>query len=248
MKLNVPAVRGVMERRILVNFRVAPRVLAALVPPPFRLKPIRGRGMAGICLIRLKNIRPRFAPAAFGVTSENAAHRIAVEWDRAGEVRTGVFIPRRDTSSTLQTRIGGKIFPGMHHPARFDVEERDDFLRVEMRANDGGARVAVEARIADRLPATSVFASLAEASAFFEQGSLGYSVTPRPGEFEGLELRSFRWEVTPLAVARVESSFFADVKLFPPGAVEFDCALLMRGIEHEWHAREIVRADPGGSL
>ena len=25
---------------------------------------------------------------------------------------------------------------------------------------------------------------------------------------------------------------------FPPGAVAFDCALLMREIAHEWHARE----------
>jgi hypothetical protein len=25
--------------------------------------------------------------------------------------------------------------------------------------------------------------------------------------------------------------------LFPPGSVEFDGALLMRGIEHEWHGR-----------
>jgi hypothetical protein len=23
--------------------------------------------------------------------------------------------------------------------------------------------------------------------------------------------------------------------LFPKGSIEFDCALLMRGIEHEWH-------------
>jgi len=35
----------------------------------------------------------------------------------------------------------------------------------------------------------------------------------------------------------VESSFFEDRALFPPGSVEFDCALLMRGIEHEWHGR-----------
>jgi len=39
-------------------------------------------------------------------------------------------------------------------------------------------------------------------------------------------------------VERVESSFFEDKSRFPPGTVKFDCALLMRDIEHEWHSRE----------
>jgi hypothetical protein len=56
--------------------------------------------------------------------------------------------------------------------------------------------------------------------------------------FDGLELRSFAWQVQPLAAERVESSFFDDRTLFPQGSVEFDCALLMRGIDHEWHGRE----------
>ena len=42
----------------------------------------------------------------------------------------------------------------------------------------------------------------------------------------------------PLAVEEVSSSFFGDESLFPPDSIEFDCALLMRGIEHEWHGRE----------
>jgi hypothetical protein len=43
--------------------------------------------------------------------------------------------------------------------------------------------------------------------------------------------------VQPLAVERLESSFFENQRLFPAGSVEFYCALLMRGIEHEWHRR-----------
>lgn len=39
---------------------------------------------------------------------------------------------------------------------------------------------------------------------------------------------------------RVESSFFKNESLFPSGSVEFDCALLMRGIDHAWHAREPI--------
>ena len=43
-----------------------------------------------------------------------------------------------------------------------------------------------------------------------------------------------RWEVEPLAVTSVRSSFFDDRSVFPAGSIEFDCALLMRGIDHEW--------------
>ena len=51
-----------------------------------------------------------------GMTSENSAHRIAVEWDdEEGVVKEGVFVPRRDTDSRLVALAGGRIFPGMHH-------------------------------------------------------------------------------------------------------------------------------------
>ena len=96
----------------------------------------------------------------------------------------------------------------------------------------------VEGRIAQELPQTSVFGSVKEASDFFEKGSLGYSVTPEAGKYDGLDLRSFNWQVQPLTLEKVESSFFENTALFPTGSVEFDCALLMRGIEHEWHGRE----------
>ena len=116
--MQFPVIRGLIDRRILVNYRVKPEVLARLLPAPFRPKMVNGSGMAGVCLIRLKHIRPRFMPLFPGLSSENVAHRIAVEWD---------------------TNEGTK-------------------------------------------------------------------------EFE-------------------------DQAMFPPGSVEFDCALLMRGIDHEWHGR-----------
>src|ERR1700692_2401811 len=101
--MQIPVIRGIIDRRILVNFRVDPDVLARIVPAPFRPKLVKGAGMAGVCLIRLKGIRPRVVPAVMGISSENAAHRIAVEWDQGGETKEGVFIPRRDTSSRLNT-------------------------------------------------------------------------------------------------------------------------------------------------
>jgi hypothetical protein len=86
------------------------------------------------------------------------------------------------------------------------------------------------------MPATSIFAILEEASAFFERGSVGYSPAARSGGYDGLELRSLRWQMEPLAVSSVASSFFEDRALFPACSATFDSALLMRQIAHEWHA------------
>jgi uncharacterized protein DUF2071 len=238
--MRIPVIRGTIDRRILVNYRVDPGVLAAILPEPFRPKLVNGTGMAGVCLIRLKHVRPPLVPAVLGISSENAAHRIAVEWDAGGRRCEGVFVPRRDSSSWLNTAMGGTLFPGVHHHARFQVEEHDPHYRVALDSDDRATHLAIEGTASTELPSASVFHSLKEASRFFERGSVGYSATNRHGQFDGLELRTFQWQVQPMNVARVESSFFENRSLFPPGSVEFDCALLMRGIEHEWHGRETI--------
>jgi Uncharacterized conserved protein (COG2071) len=227
--VQIPVIRGIIDRRILVNYRVDAAVLARLLPQPFGPKLVNGAGMAGVCLIRLKDIRPRFLPSFLGISSENAAHRIAVEWDQDGKTREGVFIPRRDTSSRLNTLAGGRLFPGIHHHAAFQVQEHDARYRVELNSDDQHTHLLVDGHVVKELPSTSIFGSLKEASDFFEQGSLGYSVTAQPDQFDGLELRSFNWQVQPLAVEKVESSFFENRALFPSGSMELDCALLMTG-------------------
>lgn len=235
--MRIPAIRGVIDRRILANYRVDPAVMAQHLPSPFRPKLVNGSAIAGICLIRLKQIRPRFLPFPVGITSENAAHRIAVEWTENGAVREGVYIPRRDTDSRLNTWVGGRIFPGVHHHADFTIDECGDRFSVALRSDDGSTRVSVAGTVTADIPADSVFPSLSAASEFFAGGSLGYSVTRDKGRFDGLELHCTTWSMEPLAVEQVTSSYFSDEARFPPGSVHFDCALLMRGIRHEWHGR-----------
>ena len=217
-----------------MNYRVNPEVLVRIVPKPFRPQVVGGYAIAGICLIRMKHIRPRWLPEYFGIGSENAAHRVAVEWDEQGITRRGVYIPRRDSSSCWNAVAGGRLFPGVHHHSRFSINETVDRFSIEV-SNADGTHVAVEARIACEFPAGSIFRSLPQAAHFFRCGSIGYSATRRPGVFEKLELRTSNWDMVPLAISRAESSFFADQSIFHAGSVAFDCAVLMRNIAHEWH-------------
>ena len=235
--MKIPVIRGVIDRRILVNYRVDPRVLAPLIPLPFRPKIVGDAGLVGICLIRLKQVRPAFLPAWCGISSENAAHRTAVEWNDNGITREGVYVRRRDTNSWLNSLAGGRIFPGLHNHAAFTVTETADHFEVALQSDDRDTSMSVKGHRTDKLPTTSMFQSLEEASAFYQAGSLGYSATPDASRFQGLELRCRNWSVEPLAVEEVRSSFFDNESLFPKGSIEFDCALLMRGIDHEWYGQ-----------
>src|SRR6266404_4624912 len=149
-----------------------------------------GHAIVGVCLIRLEQIRPAGLPAIMGFSSENAAHRIAVEWDERGVRKEGVFIPRRDTDALLNRLAGGRVFPGEHHAARFSVSESDLHIDFSMESVDGQVSVKLAADEVDTLPAPSCFASITEASAFFEGGSLGYSVTWHGNRMDGLLLRT----------------------------------------------------------
>jgi hypothetical protein len=235
-------IRGVIARRVLVNWRVDPDVLQRALPAPFEPLLHRGHGIAGICLIRLEQLRPSGLPRWCGLRSENAAHRIAVTWQQGGLRHEGVFIPRRDTGSAWNAFAGGRLFPGEHHHSMFTPSDSDDAVSVRVVDRGGAEVLAVAARKAPALPATSAFASLDEAATFFRRGAKGCSVTRDAHRFDTVELDCATWPVEPLAVDGVRSAWFADEARFPRGAATLDCALRMRGIEHCWRSQADVRA------
>jgi hypothetical protein len=247
--MGLPVIQGIIRRRVLVNFRVDAAVMARNVPARFQPKLVDGHAIAGICLIRLEQIRPLATPAQIGISSENAAHRVAVDWTSGdGSPHTGVYIPRRDTNSSLVLMAGGRIFPGEHHKARFDVQDDGQQIDLRMASDDGLIQVRVHGCAASDLPPSSRFASVADASAFFEAGSTGYAATRKGGRLEGLELHTSAWHLEPLEVEDVYSSYFDDEKSFPKGSVEFDCALVMRDIPHRWRTAPELYAPPRAAL
>ena len=229
--MKIPKIKGIIERRILINYQVDKDVLENYLPKPFKPKLVNGKGIAGICLIRLKEIRPKGLPKQIGISSENGAHRIAVEWTEKGELKEGVYIPRRDTSSKLNSLAGGTIFPGVHHIAEFTINESDGNYNVGF-ISDDETSLSIEARETDKWNEESIFKNLNCVSEFFENGSVGYS--PDKNDFDGLKLKAYNWKVSLLDVKKVQSSFFENEEIFPKGSVKFDNALLMKDIEHEW--------------
>lgn len=237
--IAIPVLKGTSARRILVNYRADAAVVQSKLPAPFRPKLYRGKAIIGVCLIRLENIRPAASLLALGISSENAAHRMAVEWeDTDGKKREGVFIPRRDTGSVMNHFAGGRLFPGQHHLASFHVKESGNEIDFHMLSCDKSVEVRVKGETRAEWPVSSLFPTLEEASAFFETGCLGYSVRCDTPRLDGLLLKTLSWNVESLSVSEVYSGYYGNEKEFPKGSVEFDHALLMRNIEHEWHSAE----------
>ncbi len=238
--MKIPTIKGVIDRRILINYQIDKKTLENYLPKPFKPKLINGKGIAGICLIRLKQIRPKGLPKQIGISSENGAHRIAVEWLENGIIKEGVYIPRRDTSSKINSLAGGTIFPGVHHLADFTVNEKEGNYEVGFVSEDKTS-LSIKAKETNVWNKGSVFENIEDISAFFEKGSIGYS--PCKNNFDGLKLRVFKWKVSLLNVERVKSSFFEDERIFPKGSVKFDSALLMKDIDHEWIGLKRIRKD-----
>ncbi|MCB0995992.1 MAG: DUF2071 domain-containing protein, partial [Acidimicrobiales bacterium] len=213
--MRPPTLAGTIERRLLVNYRADPDVVRPHLPDGFTPDVVRGHAIIGICLIELR-IRPAGLPRRVGFRSFNGAHRYAVI---APDGQPAVYIPRRDTNSTLVALAGGRIFPGSHHRARVVASEDHRRLTVALHSRDDEVRVVVAARLADRLPPNSVFSDAATASAFFERANVGYSATPRVDCLDAVALETTNWSVTPLTIDRAESTYFDDAARFPRGSI-----------------------------
>ena len=78
------------------------------------------------------------------------------------------------------------------------------------------------------------FADAAAASRFFHCAPLSYAATPTAGVFDGVELVTEGWAVTPAQVAEVSPSFFDDPVRFPPGTIALDSAFIIGGLATRW--------------
>jgi hypothetical protein len=244
--MKLPILRGVVRRCLLANFRVDPDVMRAILPDPFEPALHENWAVAGICLIRMEQLPAPLGRFGRGLGSEYAAHRVAVCWTDGERIHDGVYVHRSHTDSLLGHLAGGKVFPGEQRRARFQVSDDGRCIGLSMRSADGDVAMEIEGRATAAMPPDSIFASIRDAAAFFERGSLGYAPGRGGRGYEGVMSETGDWAVHPLAVFRLSSSFFEDESRFPAGSVEFDHALVMRDVEHVWREAPELSRQPGG--
>lgn len=228
----IKEVTGVINHRILLNYRIDPERAAAALPDGLVPKIVNGVAIGGICQVSLSQMRPKGFPGFIGSQSHNAAHRIAV---LAGDTE-GVFVIRRDTSSIANVLAGGRLFPGKYSKAQFTVSAEKEHYRVEVKDKAGERLMFIDGNVAATLASGSTFRDTAEVANFFKGGGTGWSPSSDESKLDTITLETKKWEMNPLAVSDQSSAFFSRSVLFPAGTVEFDSAMIMRNLKHSWFA------------
>lgn len=230
--MHVHDIDAFLERRLLLNYRVDPELAQAMLPKPFSPRLASGYAIAGVCLIHMSKVRPKYLPAAVGIDVQGSAHRIAVRWADAGIERQGVYILRRDSGSRIVGFIGRRALA--EHPARFDAHETQDHLAIEVCSEDGLGSVAVRAHVEPELT-SSVFTSAADARAFFEHGGPGFTRIG-DGRFTGVALSAASWKMAPLQLLEARSAWLENETIFPAGTAVPDSAMVMRKTVSWWRS------------
>jgi uncharacterized protein YqjF (DUF2071 family) len=226
-------VTGIISHRILLNFKVDPEIMRKILPVEFKPKVINGYCIAGICQVSLINMRVKGAPALLGTSSNNAAHRIAVDTIK-GE---GVYVTRRDTDSWINSLSGGRIFPGVYNKTKFDLNVSGDNYKVTVHEQKN-TLMSIDASVVKELPIGSVFETINDVSEFFKTGNIAWSPSDKKSKYDAIELATTHWQMEPLKVRNCYSSYFSDTSKFPEGSVTFDSAIIMRNINHSWVSRD----------
>lgn len=227
-------VRAHLRRRLLISYRLDPDVAASLLPDGSRPQLVDGSAFAGVCVLGLESIRPTWMPRRWGLRSENAAHRMAVEWDGADGPEQGVFIFERHSSAWHPVLFGGRLFPGVHRKARFRIDEADGRYAVSMAA--GAHSLEADVEVGGEW-SSSMFDTVEDASEFYRAGHVGWSRGHDGHRVEPVALTTDAWKVEPARLHTLKSSFF---DALPAGSAVFDSVVVMRDLP-------LVLSDAGGA-
>jgi hypothetical protein len=219
----IAQVQAHLRRRLLINYRLDPEYAGTLLPQTLRPQLVDGSAVAGVCLVGLERVSP-ISNRLGGIRSENAAHRIAVEWDELGETAQGVFIFERHSSSLHSVLLGGRAFPGVHRRARFTTLDTAERHRVSMRSRD--QHLDVDVQLSDEWSST-LFPSLQAASDFTRAGRVGWSRGHDRTTLEPVALTTSEWSMRGGEVRELRSTFFDSM---PAGVATLDGALVMRNL------------------
>jgi hypothetical protein len=227
---------GIMARRLLVNWRITPHAAQAALPPNVRPALINGYAVAGLCLVRLEQLRPTGLPAILGLSSENVAARIGIEFDSPTGTQKSVFIFHRDTASPVNYALAHHIGFGLHNYAPIHVTEKKTRLQIKMKGT--WQSFNVDLSDTQRHPGNSAFSSLDNAKDFFRGSEVGYSPSKIPNLYHGAKLRLHSWQLDPMIIHHAYSSF---IDALFPNAATLDSAFVMRNIPHTWTRVNSIR-------
>jgi hypothetical protein len=239
--VSLRAMRGVIRSRLLVNALVDPAEAATRLPSGLRPHVVAGGTVVGCCLLDIAAIRPARLPATFGASLRAAAHRISVEWDdESGGTTVGVYVPLRLTDSRPAIALGGRIFPGVHAPARVQFIREDERVAWSVVPDDepGAYPVRVDAscnRESTSSPCEPVGGTCLGAEVGLSPG--------RDGMLEGARMVPRSRDARTVEIRDLDSAFLASFSSAASAP-----SYLVRDVEVTWTRARVPRLEGMAAL
>jgi len=180
-------------------------------------------------------------PRSLGLTTENVAHRFAVEWEGRDGLEVGVYVPQRHTDSRVSSLLGGRAFPGDYQLATFHTADTDAEFHIDVTGPDRRMALSVDAAPIEDLR-SELFDSVPGAMDFFRRGSLGFSPSRRGEKLDGVRLHADTWTADPVRIRTMHSTVFDNEDVFPRGSCTLDSGLVMRNLPVVWRSEGSLRA------
>lgn len=224
----------------LVNFRMAPAVLAAVLPTSLQPDLYEGQAFLSVVIADMDRMRPAFLPALFGVTYQQVVYRAVV---RSGDQR-GVFFLRSDADNRLMVAMGNLLSFFRFHRARIVRTRGADRHHVDL-VTDPSDHADIHATFEPpRQPPTdpdapaSLFPDAAAAQAFLVELYTAFRPSASGETLDRVRIKRGAWHIQLMDAPRARFDFMVGSKAFPGGSTELDSVIYVRDIEYYWHTLE----------
>jgi hypothetical protein len=169
---------GTLDRCWLFVYRTS--VEAARAELPRGLAPVTHHDFAfwNVVVCHVRDMRPRGAPPALGISYWQVSYRLYVRLHAAGEPMPidGLYFVRSDSDNPMIRLAGNRVTDFAFHRASIAVDDRQNDVYMRVRSREAPASVGLTRAVPPSLSAGSPFASLEEAAALLQYKPFGISV------------------------------------------------------------------------
>lgn len=174
---NPLTMAGRIERCWLFSYRTPSEEVRKVLPGT--LEPVTYEGFAfwNLVICRVAAMRPRFVPAALGISYWHVAYRVPVRFRSGRGWIEGLYFVRSDCDSFGITCTGNIMTDFNFHRASIEVEDRGE-AGIEIHSKQASARVELANETPSILETGSPFPDLAFADRFLKYKPAALSVLP----------------------------------------------------------------------
>ncbi|MBM3977123.1 MAG: hypothetical protein FJ299_09050 [Planctomycetes bacterium] len=219
----ITRLRGPIGCRLLIVYRIDLRALAALLPDELEPAPFKGYGLAALVYTHRIRASGRWWQAPPSQGGDFLTLRFTALAKTGAPKRAAVWIPRRETSSSLSARMASLLLPGEHQRCEVVLEQTDCTLELRVQSTRG-EELYLRAGLACELRG-SLFAHARELEHWLAEPRVVRPKSPFEAlgpDFDRSALASGRLAAEPIEVRELRAHPFDDAQVFAPGTAELD--------------------------